>query len=43
MKKSQVALVKRATTPDAAEIDAMIKESFDLLGGLEMYIPRGQR
>lgn len=43
MKKSQVALVKRATTPDAAEIDAMIKESFDLLGGLEKYIPRGAK
>jgi uncharacterized protein (DUF362 family) len=41
MKKSIVSIVKRASTPNYDEIYKMLKESFDLLGGLEKYIPKG--
>lgn len=39
MNKSTVSIVKRTLTPNQDEIHKMLRESFDLLGGLEKYIP----
>lgn len=40
MEKSKVALVQNDTTPDAQQMDAMIRKAFGLLGGLKAYIPQ---
>lgn len=41
MDKSTVALVKSPHTPNAAEIDVMLRDAFAYLGGLEHFVPKG--
>lgn len=41
MEKSKVALVKSATAPDAAQIDTMIRQAVDLLGGMKRFVKSG--
>lgn len=41
MEKSKVALVKSQVTPDAAGIDAMIRQAMDLLGGMGQFVKPG--
>lgn len=41
MEKSLVSMVKRHETPDAAGIDAMLRELVDQLGGMERFVKKG--